>query len=108
VEFGDQTEVSNKPKDDMDFEAEFDKIVLSEEELNMRVVKAFVYLYTSPYIYKDLNEALTEKQESNYLRIVAFVVKALKNLPNKRLADFKLNCPNRFHLYRGLSTKEFS
>jgi hypothetical protein len=68
-------------------------------------VKTFIYLYTSPYIYKDLNKRLTESRYDNYTKIVGFVADAMNKLPINKKYEFKLNFTSQFSLYRGIKSK---
>lgn len=74
--------------------------------MNIRIVKCFVYLYTSSYLYKDIQEAFTNQQYHNYLKVLGFVTRALRQLPKKRLEEFKLPQTTRFSLYRGLKNTD--
>lgn len=67
-----------------------------------------MFLYTSPYIYRDLNKKLTQKRYDNYTKIVAFVMDSLKKLPEEAIKDFKLPFTTGFSMYRGLKSVQLS
>jgi hypothetical protein len=62
-------------------------------------------LYTSPYIYKDLNKALSEGRYKNYIKVIGFVNDAVNKLPIYSKSEFKpiYNIP--FTLFRGIQSK---
>jgi hypothetical protein len=74
----------------------------------LKIVKAFVYLYTSPYIYRDLNKKFTQNRYDNYAKIVGFVIESLKKLPEQNIKDFKLPFTTGFSMYRGLKNTQLS
>ena len=78
----------------------------SEEDEHLKIVKAFVFLYTSPYIYRDLNKRFTQKRYESYTKIVAFVMESLRKLPEEKVKDFKLPFTTGFSMYRGLKSTQ--
>lgn len=64
---------------------------MKDDNKALTLIKSFVYLYTSPYIYKNLNKRLTERRYDKYTEIVGYVINALQSLPVSNKLKFSLN-----------------